>query len=87
VRRRATRHPVIASQRIGAKRRPMTGSAKQFGVRRAGWIASSQELRAMTGESTAHFLCGAQGLSESQILDAYRGSREYHGDYVTHYNT
>jgi hypothetical protein len=35
-----------------------------------GWIASSQELLAMTDESSAHSLCGAQKLSESQILDA-----------------
>jgi hypothetical protein len=33
---------VIASQRVGAKRRPMTGSAKQSIARQAEeWIASS----------------------------------------------
>ena len=40
---------VIASQRVSAKRRSMTGSAKQsilLGVAR--WIASSQGLLAMT---------------------------------------
>jgi hypothetical protein len=41
---------VIASQWVGAKRRPMTGSSKQsiasLGER---WIASSQVLLAMTG--------------------------------------
>jgi hypothetical protein len=40
---------VIASQRVGATRRPMTGSAKQS-RRRQGkdWIASSLTLLAMT---------------------------------------
>jgi hypothetical protein len=42
---------VIASQRVGAKRRPMTGSAKQS-ISQAStelrWIASSQVLLAMT---------------------------------------
>jgi hypothetical protein len=33
---------VIASQRVGAKRRPMTGSAKQSSLLQAkNWIASS----------------------------------------------
>jgi hypothetical protein len=32
---------VIASQRVGAKRRPMTGSAKQSSFSKANWIASS----------------------------------------------
>jgi hypothetical protein len=32
---------VIASHRVGAKRRPMTGSAKQSRSRKADWIASS----------------------------------------------
>jgi len=42
-------NPVIASQRVGAKRRPMTGSAKQSMPPRAGrWIASSLALLAMT---------------------------------------
>jgi hypothetical protein len=40
---------VIASQRVGAKRRPMAGSAKQSSATQADWIASSQELLAMTG--------------------------------------
>jgi hypothetical protein len=41
---------VIASQRVGAKRRPMTGSAKQSISQLAqSWIASSQALLAMTG--------------------------------------
>jgi hypothetical protein len=43
---------VIASQRVGAKRRPMTGSAKQSSFLRTAakksWIASSQALLAMT---------------------------------------
>jgi hypothetical protein len=40
---------VIASQRVGAKRRPMTGSAKQSIVpRMEKWIASSLTLLAMT---------------------------------------
>jgi hypothetical protein len=40
---------VIASQRVGAKRRPMTGSAKQsISAHVAQWIASSQALLAMT---------------------------------------
>jgi len=42
---------VIASQRVGAKRRPMTGSAKQsIETHTARWIASSQALLAMTIE-------------------------------------
>jgi hypothetical protein len=46
---RVTALTVIASQRVGAKRRPMTGSAKQssFACEKS-WIASSQELLAMT---------------------------------------
>jgi hypothetical protein len=32
--------PVIASHRVGAKRRPMTGSAKQSRATRPVWIAS-----------------------------------------------
>jgi hypothetical protein len=32
---------VIASQRVGAKRRPMTGSAKQSSAAQEDWIASS----------------------------------------------
>jgi hypothetical protein len=40
---------VIASQRVGAKRRPMTGSAKQSTAQHEeSWIASSQVLLAMT---------------------------------------
>jgi hypothetical protein len=40
---------VIASQRVGAKRRPMTGSAKQsISPRKERWIASSLTLLAMT---------------------------------------
>jgi hypothetical protein len=39
---------VIASQQVGANRRPMTGSSKQFMSGRQGWIASSQVLLAMT---------------------------------------
>jgi hypothetical protein len=41
---------VIASQRVGAKRRPMTGSAKQsiFCPAIESWIASSLTLLAMT---------------------------------------
>jgi hypothetical protein len=41
---------VIASQRVGAKRRPMTGSAKQSkaAIRKCRWIASSLRLLAMT---------------------------------------
>jgi hypothetical protein len=39
---------VIASQRVGAKRRPMTGSAKQSRATNTDWIASSQVLLAMT---------------------------------------
>jgi hypothetical protein len=39
---------VIASQRVGAKRRPMTGSAKQSMEREIErWIASPQALLAM----------------------------------------
>jgi hypothetical protein len=42
---------LIASQRVGAKRRPMTGSAKQStSAHVAQWIASSQALLAMTGK-------------------------------------
>jgi hypothetical protein len=36
--------PVIASQRVGAKRRPMTGSAKQSRAANKDWIASSRSL-------------------------------------------
>jgi hypothetical protein len=39
---------VIASQRVGAKRRPMTGSAKQFKAAKQDWIASLLTLLAMT---------------------------------------
>jgi hypothetical protein len=39
---------VIASQRVGAKRRPMTGSAKQFRDADSDWIASPLTLLAMT---------------------------------------
>jgi hypothetical protein len=39
---------VIASQRVGAKRRPMTGSAKQSIAAKKDWIASSLSLLAMT---------------------------------------
>jgi hypothetical protein len=40
---------VIASQRVGAQRRPMTGSVKQSIAPQADrWIASSQEFLAMT---------------------------------------
>jgi hypothetical protein len=39
---------VIASQRVGAKRRPMTGSAKQSRGNEGSWIASSLTLLAMT---------------------------------------
>ena len=39
---------VIASQRVGAKRRPMPGSAKQSRIAKQDWIASSQVLLAMT---------------------------------------
>jgi hypothetical protein len=38
---------VIASQRV-ANARPMTSSAKQSSAASEGWIASSQELLAMT---------------------------------------
>jgi hypothetical protein len=40
--------PVIASQRVGAKRRPMTGSAKQSSATQKYWIASDATLLAMT---------------------------------------
>jgi hypothetical protein len=43
---------VIASQRVGAKRRPMTGSAKQS-IAQQGWIASSLALLAMTAADAA----------------------------------
>jgi epoxyqueuosine reductase len=43
---------VIASQRVGATRRPMPGSAKQSGGRKQDWIASSQEPLAMTQYAT-----------------------------------
>jgi hypothetical protein len=36
--------PVIASQRVGAERRPMTGSAKQSRAAKKDWIASSRSL-------------------------------------------
>jgi hypothetical protein len=49
--RRAVARAVIASQRVGAKRRPMTGSAKQSRAPGADWIASSQVLLAMTAAS------------------------------------
>jgi hypothetical protein len=39
---------VIASQRVGAERRPMTGSAKQSSATGKDWIASSASLLAMT---------------------------------------
>jgi hypothetical protein len=43
---------VIASQRVGAKRRPMTGSAKQsIWPQARSWIASSLTLLAMTIET------------------------------------
>src|SRR5258707_6345881 len=43
---------VIASQRVGAKRRPMTGSAKQSitASQAEEWIASSLSLLAMTSD-------------------------------------
>jgi mono/diheme cytochrome c family protein len=47
-RRLRTVQLVIASQRVGAKRRPMTGSAKQSSDGGQGRIASSQALLAMT---------------------------------------
>src|ERR1700750_1404892 len=41
-----------ASQRVGAKRCPITDSAKRFSFRtRKNWIASSQVLLAITGAS------------------------------------
>jgi hypothetical protein len=40
---------VIASQRVGAKRRPMTGSAKQSREKQEDWIASSLALLASDG--------------------------------------
>jgi hypothetical protein len=43
----------IASQRVGAKRRPMTGSAKQSIELQKSWIASSLSLLAMTIYSAA----------------------------------
>src|ERR1700737_2539401 len=51
---------VIASQRVGAKRRPMTGSAKQSREKQEDWIASSLALLAMTeeGERRHHFPAG-----------------------------
>ena len=45
---------VIASQRVGARRRSMTGLAKQPRATSKSWIASSQALLAMT-VSTFHF--------------------------------
>jgi hypothetical protein len=33
---------VIASQRVGAKRRPMTGSAKQSSIRHSGMVRKHQ---------------------------------------------
>src|SRR3954471_20440040 len=42
---------VIASQQVGAKRRPMISSAKQSRAGGTDWIASSQGLLAMTGRS------------------------------------
>jgi hypothetical protein len=44
--RRLDTTAVIASQRVGAKRRPMTGTAKQSTAQ--SWIASSLTLLAMT---------------------------------------
>jgi hypothetical protein len=45
---------VIASQRVGAKRRPMTGSAKQsMAPQTAKWIASSLALLAMTATASS----------------------------------
>jgi hypothetical protein len=46
---------VIAGHRVGAKRRPMTGSAKQsIAPRKKEWIASSQALLAMTAVQIAN---------------------------------
>src|SRR5665213_820322 len=48
---RASAKTVIASQRVRAKRGPMTGSAKQSiaqQLRKQEWVASSQALLAMT---------------------------------------
>src|SRR5882724_10350381 len=39
---------VIASHRVGARRRPMTGSSKQSKATKQNWIASSLTLLAMT---------------------------------------
>jgi len=43
---RGCRHIVIASQRVGARRRPMTGSAKQStpSFAKQKWIASSRPV-------------------------------------------
>jgi hypothetical protein len=49
---------VIASQRVGAKRRPMTSSAKQSSfaaAKKESWIASSQVLLAMTPRRNSAF--------------------------------
>jgi hypothetical protein len=45
-----------------------------------GWIASSQALLAMTGERSAHFLCAAQEMSESQISNAVYPLHAQRGD-------
>jgi hypothetical protein len=46
---------VIASHRVGAKRRPMTGSAKQSRAAKEDWIASSLTLLAMTVQGNGIF--------------------------------
>src|SRR5258708_2542284 len=48
---RSSDHAVIASQRVGAKRRTMTGSAMQSRARLRLWIASSLSPLAMTTET------------------------------------
>jgi len=46
---------VIASQRVGAERRPMTGSAKQSMVARAKLDCFVASLLAMTASKSANF--------------------------------
>jgi hypothetical protein len=62
----AARRPeqtVIASQRVGAKRRPMTGSAKQSGFR-------------ATGKELDRFVACAARNDESNVTHAYNWQRQ-----------
>src|SRR6266436_10331797 len=81
---RHTNTDVIASQRVGAKRRPMTGSAKQSRGRQTGrWIASSLTLLAMTALPTRKLVAAEpagdliqHGVHHASLVAIDKGMRD-----------